>query len=119
MSAPGGVDKCECPECGYEADHERGIPCRSMKCPKCGSTMIAKVDNDEEELSGSQEYGHIAARQNPRFGRGPAREVSYDPKSGGPVYCVCSKCGTRTIKKVGLACSAVKCIKCGSPMAEW
>ncbi|MBU0670890.1 cation diffusion facilitator family transporter [Patescibacteria group bacterium] len=26
---------CVCPECGYKKLHERGIPCSSLKCPKC------------------------------------------------------------------------------------
>lgn len=34
---PGG--KCVCPNCGYEADHQRGQPCYEMECPKCGTKM--------------------------------------------------------------------------------
>ncbi|MBN2111716.1 cation transporter [Candidatus Woesearchaeota archaeon] len=34
---PGG--KCACPKCGYETGHQRGVPCSTIKCPKCGSTM--------------------------------------------------------------------------------
>ena len=63
------------------------------------------------------EHKHLAGRQDPRFGRGPARGTSWDNKRGGPAYCACS-CGTRTIKKVGLECSAVKCFKCGTQMVD-
>ncbi|UZJ42680.1 DUF134 domain-containing protein [Prosthecochloris sp. SCSIO W1101] len=39
-----GVEKelCLCPKCGYEAEHNPGVPCRSMKCSECGATMIRK-----------------------------------------------------------------------------
>lgn len=33
---------CVCSQCGYEAEHRQGIPCRSMKCPECGSGMTRK-----------------------------------------------------------------------------
>lgn len=33
---------CVCPKCGYEAEHRAGVPCRSMKCSECGSTMLRK-----------------------------------------------------------------------------
>ena len=38
---PGGPEMCVCPECGYGTEKERGTPCRSMTCPKCGATLIA------------------------------------------------------------------------------
>ncbi len=31
---PGGY--CVCPKCGYKIMHKRGIPCSTLKCPKCG-----------------------------------------------------------------------------------
>ena len=37
-----GVDKCVCPQCGYEAGHERGVPCAEMSCPQCGNTMAGE-----------------------------------------------------------------------------
>ena len=27
--------KFVCPNCGYSVVHERGVPCRSLQCPKC------------------------------------------------------------------------------------
>jgi hypothetical protein len=38
----GGSDICVCPKCGYETEHDRGVPCNQMKCPKCGSSMTGK-----------------------------------------------------------------------------
>jgi len=37
-SGPGGY--CVCPKCNTKVEHETGIPCYSMKCPKCGTPMI-------------------------------------------------------------------------------
>ena len=35
----GGTSFCVCPNCGYKTKHKRGVPCSSIKCPKCGSPM--------------------------------------------------------------------------------
>jgi hypothetical protein len=34
---PGGY--CVCPACGTKVEHQRGIPCSKMTCPKCGSLL--------------------------------------------------------------------------------
>ena len=31
---------CFCPSCSYQAEKQRGVPCSSMKCPKCGTLMV-------------------------------------------------------------------------------
>lgn len=31
--------ECVCPSCGTKAPHQRGIPCNTVKCPKCGTLM--------------------------------------------------------------------------------
>ena len=33
---------CVCPSCGEELPHKRGVPCQSIKCPKCNTPMIRK-----------------------------------------------------------------------------
>jgi len=38
----GGSSECVCTECGATVKHEKGKPCTSMKCPKCGGTMRGK-----------------------------------------------------------------------------
>lgn len=35
---PGGV--CICAKCGEKIIHRRGEKCTTIKCPKCGHTMI-------------------------------------------------------------------------------
>jgi cation diffusion facilitator family transporter len=33
---------CICEKCGYRVKHERGIPCSTLKCPKCDSRLTRK-----------------------------------------------------------------------------
>lgn len=33
---------CVCPRCGYSVSHERGVPCSSLKCPKCNVNLERK-----------------------------------------------------------------------------
>lgn len=37
---PGGYCVCENPDCDYKVKHERGVPCSSLKCKKCGGKMM-------------------------------------------------------------------------------
>jgi hypothetical protein len=34
---PGG--SCVCTVCEHRIPHERGVPCRAVKCPQCGRAM--------------------------------------------------------------------------------
>ena len=47
----GGADKCVCPQCGYEVEHERGVPCAGVKCPQCGVPMGGGVMAGEETIN--------------------------------------------------------------------
>jgi len=31
---------CVCAKCGERIPHQRGVKCTTLKCPKCGHTMI-------------------------------------------------------------------------------
>lgn len=35
---PGGI--CVCAKCGEKIPHQQGTPCKSLKCPQCGNTMV-------------------------------------------------------------------------------
>ena len=36
----GPIGICKCPKCGYQQEHQRGVPCLRIKCPKCGTDLI-------------------------------------------------------------------------------
>ncbi|MBU1136027.1 MAG: cation diffusion facilitator family transporter [Nanoarchaeota archaeon] len=38
----GPEGNCVCEKCGYEIKHERGVPCSTIKCPKCKINLIRK-----------------------------------------------------------------------------
>lgn len=40
MGFRGPATMCKCSNCNWQEPKERGIPCASKKCPKCGSAMI-------------------------------------------------------------------------------
>jgi len=46
----GGPAVCACPECDYTAEKERGVPCRSMKCPECGASLVAGDEQQEADM---------------------------------------------------------------------
>ena len=35
----GPTGNCICPSCGAKVDHQAGVPCYDMNCPKCGTKM--------------------------------------------------------------------------------
>ena len=38
----GSTGKCICPNCGYRTPHQRGVPCYTQKCPKCGTNLVRR-----------------------------------------------------------------------------
>ena len=51
----GNGGECVCPKCGYEMDHDTGVPCDEVKCPKCGAMMEREgkkvIESFDSELS--------------------------------------------------------------------
>lgn len=41
---------CICPKCGEKIPHERGVPCREVKCAKCGSKMLREDSFHHQKL---------------------------------------------------------------------
>jgi len=48
-AGPGGC--CHCPKCGKSIEHDRGVPCKSVKCPNCNVYMVRR----EEDLEKAEE----------------------------------------------------------------
>ncbi len=38
----GGICICTNPDCRYEMQHQQGVPCYQLRCPKCSSPMTRK-----------------------------------------------------------------------------
>ncbi|HDQ34727.1 MAG TPA: hypothetical protein ENN14_00235 [Chloroflexi bacterium] len=37
-SGPDGT--CRCPSCDHTEPHQRGVPCYTRTCPKCGTQLV-------------------------------------------------------------------------------
>ena len=40
MGFGGPAVRCVCTACDYQQQKQRGVPCSTLKCPKCGAPMI-------------------------------------------------------------------------------
>ena len=40
MGFGGPAMTCVCTACGYQQQKQRGVPCSTLKCPKCGAPMV-------------------------------------------------------------------------------
>lgn len=87
----GGVDTCQCPECGATTSHTRGTPCQTQNCPECGTPMVGMIA--------------AIASDTLRLAKFLVAEV---------VQMECYECGKRFKKKIGPHTFEVKCPKCGS-----
>ncbi len=38
--------ECICPECKMIKPQRRGLPCCKVKCPRCGSVMMGRLNSD-------------------------------------------------------------------------
>ncbi len=36
----GSQGYCICLRCGYRTPKQPGVPCREMRCPKCGAVLV-------------------------------------------------------------------------------
>ena len=42
LGAGPGSEECFCPNCGQKVPHQRGVPCYSVSCSKCGAKMVRR-----------------------------------------------------------------------------
>lgn len=45
----GPIGTCVCQYCGYLEEHQKGVPCNQMKCPRCGVTLKRQDGNINKE----------------------------------------------------------------------
>jgi len=43
---------CICAKCGAKVPHQHGIKCTTLKCPKCGHTMIREALLNDKKNKG-------------------------------------------------------------------
>lgn len=46
--AGGPSGDCICLKCGERVRHQAGTPCMTVKCPKCGATMVREGSEHHE-----------------------------------------------------------------------
>jgi Na+-translocating ferredoxin:NAD+ oxidoreductase subunit B len=62
---------CVCPSCGFIKQHEKGVACFSLLCPKCNSRMIRKdvlekaSDNQKQLIGRTLENKSLYPKVNP------------------------------------------------------
>lgn len=37
---------CVCPQCNYSITHKRGVPCTTLRCPKCNVPLTRQVSSE-------------------------------------------------------------------------
>lgn len=83
---PGG--NLICPNCGFVALQQRGVPCYTVNCPKCGTTMVRQVSaNIQTPLN------TVANTQNTTKGNN-APPITTDAQMIHEYRGVCIKCHT-------------------------
>lgn len=55
----GGANVCVCPDCGNTQTHKKGVPCNSMKCPKCGTLLQGKGTEGRPGLKNFEMDNHL------------------------------------------------------------
>lgn len=76
----GGASQCVCPECGTEADKERGVPCAEMDCPQCGASMRGADETKQAWSLWQTVKGWFGRQLSPE-----QAEQQHQPTGAGPV----------------------------------
>jgi formate hydrogenlyase subunit 6/NADH:ubiquinone oxidoreductase subunit I len=45
---------CSCPQCNYSVPHKRGVPCTTLRCPKCNIPLVRQaqpVNSNKQQVS--------------------------------------------------------------------
>lgn len=87
--------ECECPECGKIIEKERGVPCRSVDCPKCEAEMVARISKEDKSMAGL----------------GIVKMSLTDLRKNAPK--LCPECKEFTQENVS------KCLSCGAKLTDY
>lgn len=71
---------CVCPSCGFIKQHEKGIACFSLLCPKCKSRMIRKDVLEKASVNQRQQISKALENKYPY------------PKVNSDLCIACGKC---------------------------
>lgn len=103
------VRSCICPICGYNIVHERGVPCRSIICPKCHVALIPD-DQVVETIIGEKVESKESVKRNNTIREFPV--INNDLCVGcGSCVDICPKGAIQVIDGIAVI-NRDKCKKC-------
>jgi hypothetical protein len=101
---------CVCPKCGYKQLHQRGVPCRSIHCPKCKSSLLHVAMQKELQDSNPRQTTESSNIQKDKKNTKIGRRQKADE------FCICPGCGNKQPHQRNIPCRSIHCSNCGSIM---
>lgn len=78
---------CTCPQCGYSVRHEAGVPCNTVICPNCNTSLVRSDTQGENNMS-NQNKSSEEMKSNPEPN---VRKIQY-PKVVAEKCTGCQQC---------------------------